>query len=74
VFIGQRVVVRGEAWDDAGVPGVVTRLGAQMGRKTAKTGDPAEKSDRDVLEVVVDLDRQDPRLVFGLRVTTRFLE
>ena len=74
VFVGQRVLVRGEAWEDAGVPGVVTRLGAQMGRKTAKTGDPAEKSDRDVLEVVMDLDRQDARLVFGLRVTARFLE
>ena len=74
VSVGQRVLVRGEAWHDAGVPGVVTRLGAQMGRKTAKTNDPAEKSDRDVLEVVVDLDRQDPRLVFGLRVTARFLE
>jgi HlyD family secretion protein len=74
VFVGQRVLVRGEAWDDAGVPGVVARLGAQMGRKTARTGDPAEKSDRDVLEVVLDLDRQDPRLVFGLRVTAQFLE
>ena len=72
VFVGQRVMVRGEAWDDAGVPGVVARLGAQMGRKTARSGDPAEKSDRDVLEVVIDLDRQDPRLVFGLRVTARF--
>jgi hypothetical protein len=67
-------MVRGEAWEDAGVPGVVARLGAQMGRKTARSGDPAEKSDRDVLEVVIDLDRQDARLVFGLRVTARFLE
>jgi multidrug resistance efflux pump len=73
VFAGQRVMVRAEAWDDAGVPGVVTSLGAQMGRKTAKSADPAEKSDRDVLEVLIDLDRQDPRLVFGLRVTARFL-
>jgi HlyD family secretion protein len=73
VFVGQRVVVRGDAWDDAGVPGIVVRLGAQMGRKTAKSADPAEKSDRDVLEVLVDVERQDPRLVIGLRVTTRFL-
>jgi multidrug resistance efflux pump len=74
VFVGQRVLVDGDAWEAAGVPGVVARLGAQMGRKTARSGDPAEKSDRDVLEVLVDLDRQDPRLVLGLRVTARFLD
>jgi multidrug resistance efflux pump len=74
VFVGQRVLVDGDAWEAAGVPGVVARRGAQMGRKTARSGDPAEKSDRDVLEVLVDLDRQDPRLVLGLRVTARFLD
>jgi HlyD family secretion protein len=74
VFPGQRVIVRGDGWAGRGVPGRVARLGAAMGRKTIKTGDPAEKSDRDVLEVLVDLDRQDPRLVIGLRVTTLFLK
>jgi HlyD family secretion protein len=73
VAVGQRVLVRGDGWEDPGVPGVVTRLGAEMGRKTARSGDPAEKSDRDVLEVLVDLDHPDRRLVFGLRVTARFL-
>lgn len=73
VAVGQRVLVRGDGWEDAGVPGVVARLGAEMGRRTARSGDPAEKSDRDVLEVLVDLDHQDRRLVFGLRVTARFL-
>jgi ABC exporter DevB family membrane fusion protein len=71
---GQRVVVRGDGWTGEGVPGQVGRLGAEMGRKTVRTGDPAEKSDRDVLEVLVDLDRQDPRLVVGLRVTALFLK
>ena len=74
VFVGQRVTVSTDAWQGPGVPGVVTRLGAAMGRKTARSSDPAEKSDRDVLEVWVDLDRQDPRLVLGLRVTATFLE
>lgn len=74
VFAGQRVMVRGDGWDEAGVPGRVGRLGAEMGRKTVRSGDPAEKSDRDVLEVLVDLDRQDPRLVMGLRVTAVFLK
>jgi multidrug resistance efflux pump len=72
VFAGQRVMVRGDGWDTAGVPGRVARV--EMGRKTVRSGDPAEKSDRDVLEVLVDLDRQDPRLVVGLRVTALFLK
>jgi multidrug resistance efflux pump len=74
VFLGQRVIVRGDGWAGHGVPGRTARLGAEMGRKTVKTGDPAEKSDRDVLEVLVDLDGQDPLLVVGLRVTAMFLK
>jgi ABC exporter DevB family membrane fusion protein len=74
VFPGQRVLVRGDGWTGEGLPGRVGRLGAEMGRKTVRTSDPAEKSDRDVLEVLVDLDRQDPRLVVGLRVTALFLK
>jgi len=74
VFAGQRVVVRGDVWPDRGVPGRVGRIGSQMGRKTVRSGDPAEKRDRDVLEVLVDLDHADPRLVVGLRVTALFLK
>lgn len=74
VFPGQQVVVRGDAWPERGVPGRVSRIGSQMGRKTVRSGDPAEKGDRDVLEVVVDLEREDPRLVIGLRVTALFLK
>ena len=74
VFAGQRVVIRADGWQDAGVPARVSRVSSQMGRKTVRTGDPADKGDRDVLEVLVDLDRQDPRLVVGLRVTALFLE
>jgi HlyD family secretion protein len=74
VFPGQRVVVRGDVWPGRGVPGRVSRIGSQMGRKTVRSGDPAEKRDRDVLEVVVDLDAEDARLVIGLRVTALFLK
>jgi HlyD family secretion protein len=74
VFAGQRVLVRGDVWHGPGVPGRVERVSAQMGRKSVKTGDPAEKEDRDVLEVVVGLDSEDPRLVIGLRVTALFLK
>lgn len=38
-----------------------------------RTGDPAEKSDRDVLEVLVDLEEKDDRLVVGLRTTVQFV-
>jgi hypothetical protein len=43
-----------------------------MGRKKTRTGDPAERSDRDVLEVLIDLESTDMRLVPELRVTVRF--
>jgi hypothetical protein len=44
-----------------------------MGRKHIRTGAPAEKSNRDILEVWADLDNHDPSLVIGLRVTVQFL-
>ncbi|MQA30919.1 MAG: HlyD family efflux transporter periplasmic adaptor subunit [Luteitalea sp.] len=74
VYAGQPVLVRGDVWHGRGVPGRVGRVGAQMGRKSVRTGDPAEKGDRDVLEVLVDLEHEDPRLVVGLRVTALFLK
>jgi HlyD family secretion protein len=52
----------------------VVNLGHLMGRKRVRSGDPAEKADRDVMEVLVELDRPEPRLVIGLRVTVQFLE
>jgi hypothetical protein len=51
----------------------VASFGELMGRKRVRTGDPAEKSDRDVLEVLIDMDERDERLVIGLRATVRFL-
>jgi hypothetical protein len=48
-----------------------------MGRKKVRTGDPAEKADRDILEVLIDLDKIDldtkDKAVVGLRVTAKFL-
>jgi multidrug resistance efflux pump len=74
VFLGQRVVIRAEGWESPDATGRVTRLAVQMGRKNTRTGDPADKSDRDVLEVLVDMDRPDPRMVVGMRVTAVFHE
>ena len=71
---GQRVRVTIDAFPDRPFAGTVRRIGSLMGRKTVRAGDPAEKADRDVLEVLVDIDQPDPKLVIGLRVTVSFLE
>jgi hypothetical protein len=42
-----------------------------MGRKKIQSGDPAEKADRDVLEVMVDIEGNN-QLPLGLRVVVRF--
>jgi len=44
-----------------------------MGRKSISTGDPSDKSDRDVLEAVIDLKDSTQQLPIGLRVTVQFL-
>jgi HlyD family secretion protein len=74
IFMGQPVVVTAPAFPARQFRGQVARFGEQMGRKRVRTGDPAEKSDRDVLEVMMDLSETNERLVVGLRVTVRFLE
>jgi HlyD family secretion protein len=73
IYAGQRVVVLVDAFPDKSFGGKISSIGSQMGRKKVRTGDPAEKSDRDVLEVLIDLDESDKRLAVGLRVTVRFL-
>jgi HlyD family secretion protein len=71
--IGQAVMVAADAFPEKQFAGRVASFGALMGRKQVRTGDPAEKSDRDVLEVLIDLDERDERLVVGLRTSVRFL-
>jgi HlyD family secretion protein len=72
IFIGQPVSIQGDAFAERKVYGRVSRLSSQMGRKKVRTGDPAEKSDRDVLEVLIDVEGRDKALVVGLRVTAQF--
>jgi hypothetical protein len=43
-----------------------------MGRKSVLSGDPAEKADRDILEVIIELDHSANELPVGLRVTAQF--
>jgi ABC exporter DevB family membrane fusion protein len=72
VFEGQRVEVTADALEGKSLNGRVESIGAQMGRKKTRTADPAERSDRDILEVMIALDSTDMRLVPELRVTVRF--
>jgi HlyD family secretion protein len=72
VFSGQVAKIRADALAGT-IGGRVTRIEGLMGRKKIRTGDPAEKSDRDVLEVLIDMDAAPrPTLAIGLRVTVQF--
>jgi len=51
----------------------IVRIAPIMGRKSVLTGDPAEKSDRDVLEARIALNSKPPVWPIGLRVTVQFL-
>ena len=73
VSIGQKVVIQADALDGERLNGSVVRISAMMGRKTIFTGDPSDKSDRDTLEAVIDLEDNTRSLPIGLRVTVQFL-
>jgi HlyD family secretion protein len=74
VRVGQKVAIRAEGFPDNPIPGEVAWLAATMGRKTVRAADPAEKSDRDIREALIDFDQQSRVLVVGLRVTVEFLK
>src|SRR5471030_2164651 len=73
VRMGQRVEVLSDAWAGQKFSGRVVRIAPIMGRKSVLTGDPAEKSDRDVLEARIALNSKPPVWPIGLRVTVQFL-
>ena len=73
IRIGQRVLVFSDAYPGKRFSGVVTKLSEMMGRKTVLTGNPADKSDRDVLETFAELDGEARSLPVGLRATVQFL-
>ena len=73
IRVGQPVRVTADGLGPAVLNGRVTRLSPVMGRRTVLSGDPAEKTDRDILEVLADLDPARPSPAIGLRVTVRFL-
>jgi multidrug resistance efflux pump len=69
VRVGQRADIIADGLAHATLHGVVSQVGWEMGRKHVRSGDPAEKADRDVLEAIVTLPSTNVRLVVGLRVT-----
>lgn len=67
--VGQRVEITADGFAGATLHGIVSQIGSEMGRKHVRSGDPAEKADRDVLEAIVTLPSPGVGLVVGLRVT-----
>jgi len=73
VVVGQKVIIQADALDGKKLRGSVARISDMMGRKSISSGDPSDKSDRDILEVVINLDDSSRPLPIGLRVTVQFL-
>lgn len=71
-----RVGMKQPAWIEVGgarvAEGRVSWLAPVMGKKSTASGDPAEKADRDVREVLVEVDGS-PALIIDQRVTVHFL-
>ena len=72
VELDQRVRVSAEGFRES-FGGKVIWTSVAMGRKTARSTDPAEHADRDILEVLIAPERNAPRLPLGLRVVVQFL-
>ena len=73
VSVGQKVIIQADALDGKRLNGSVVRISTMMGRKSISTGDPSDKSDRDILEAVIGLEGNPLSLPIGLRVTVQFL-
>ena len=54
--LGQDAYVQADAYGERRIPGKVGRIGNLMGRKQVVSGDPAERKDSRVLEVLIDLE------------------
>jgi len=72
IALNQSVRIRAEGFQEP-FAGKVVWTSVVMGRKTARSTDPAEKTDRDILETLIQPDRTAPRLPLGLRVVVEFL-
>ncbi len=76
IKLGQRVSVISEFDKSLQLSGKVSHIESEMGRRTIKSTDPADKNDRDVLEVMIDLEANAAAktltLPIGLRVVAVF--
>ena len=75
VRVGQKVLISSDADRHHQAQGTVVKIASMMGRKSVFTGAPTDKSDRDILEVLADLEAPAAdNLPVGLRVTVDFLK
>lgn len=71
VRLSGKVMVTSDASGERRFEGKIIRVSPAMGKKSVLTGDPADKRDRDILEVVAELQNAND-LPLGLRVTVQF--
>lgn len=74
IRIGQSADVVVFARNQLHLRGKVTRIAPVMGRRQILTSDPADKSDRDVIEVFIALESKPDNIPIGLRVSVLFFE
>ena len=74
VRVGQKAVIFPDGRNDQKFEGKVQHVASVMGRKRVISGDPAEKTDHDVLESVILLGRKALVLPVGMRVVVQFLQ
>jgi len=73
VRVGQQATVFANGREDQKFTGTVQRIASSMGRKRILSGDPAEKTDHDVLESVIVMNDDAKALPVGLRVVVQFM-
>jgi hypothetical protein len=73
VWKGQEVMVFSPEQPEKRYHGKVINVATEMGRLSVITGNPSDKTDRDVLETIVDLGQGAQVLPVGLRVTVQFM-
>lgn len=71
VQVGQRVIVKADAYPDREFEGTVTEVASALGSPRITSRGPRRPNDVDVLEVVADLDGSPP-LLTGMRVDVFF--
>lgn len=68
IRLGQAAVIHPEGFAGVELRGRVTWLASTMGRKTIRSTDAAEKSERDIPEGLTDIDQNPHGFALGLRV------